>query len=136
MLRVLRPELQDTDIFHRTKIRELILQAFDEYFAVLKLDLAVSVQLSRIPQISDIFQTAQGKVSFTSDMWSNSKLRPFMAVTAHWIAREKNSLVLVLRAALIAFHHVPGSHTGVSLAHEMVMLLDRAEVTENVSVYF
>jgi hypothetical protein len=45
-------------------------------------------------------------------------------------------MVLVLKAALIAFHHVPGSYTGVSLAREMVMLLDRAEVMENVSVHF
>ncbi|KAG2738986.1 hypothetical protein P692DRAFT_201688711, partial [Suillus brevipes Sb2] len=63
-------ELQDTDIFHPTKIRELILEAFDEYFGALKRDLA----------------GALGKVSFTSDLWSNSKLRPFMAITAHWIA--------------------------------------------------
>lgn len=59
-----------------------------------------------------------------------------MAVTAHWIAREKHSLALVLKAALIAFHHIPGSHTGIFLAGEMIKLLDRAEVTENVSAYF
>jgi hypothetical protein len=127
LLRVLRPELQDTNIFHRTKIRELILQAFNKYFAVLKQDLAVTAQLLKVPQ-TYIFQAAQGKVSFTSDMWSNHKLCPFMAVTAHWIAREKNSMVLVLKAARIAFHHVPGSYTGVLLAREMVMLLDPAEV--------
>lgn len=57
-----------------------------------------------------------------------------MVITAHWIAREKHSSVLVLKAALIAFHHVPGSHTGASLAGDMVMLLDCAEVTENVSL--
>ncbi|KIK31617.1 hypothetical protein CY34DRAFT_46812, partial [Suillus luteus UH-Slu-Lm8-n1] len=53
LIRLLRPELQDTDIFHRTKIRELILQAFDEYFGALKRDLA----------------GALGKISFTSDLW-------------------------------------------------------------------
>jgi hypothetical protein len=116
-------------------IRELMLQAFDEYFAVLKQDLAVSAQLLRVPQ-TYIPQAARGKVSFTSDMWSTHKLHLFMAVTAHWIARENNSMVLVLKAALIVFHHVPGSHTRVSLACEMVMLLDRAEVTENLSVHF
>jgi len=56
-----------------------------------------------------------------------------MAITAHWITREDHPSVLVLKAALIAFHHIPGSHSGVSLAGEMMMLLDRAEVAENVS---
>jgi hypothetical protein len=59
-----------------------------------------------------------------------------MEITAHWIAREKHSLALVMRAALIAFHHIPGSHTGVLLAGEIVQLLDCAKVTENVSAYF
>lgn len=76
----------------------------------------------------------QGKVSYTSDLWLNSKLRPFMAVTAHWIARENHSSVLVLKAALIALHHVSGSHSGASLAGEMMMILDCTKVAENVSV--
>lgn len=57
-----------------------------------------------------------------------------MAITAHWIVREKHLSVIILKLALIAFHHIPGSHTGASLAGDMVMLLDCAEVTENVSL--
>ncbi|KAG2336774.1 hypothetical protein BDR05DRAFT_831755, partial [Suillus weaverae] len=64
--------LNDADICHHTKLWELILDTFNEYFEVLKSDLL----------------KAQGKVSFTSDPWSDSNLCPFMAITAHWIAKE------------------------------------------------
>jgi hypothetical protein len=57
-----------------------------------------------------------------------------MALTAHWIARANNSSILVLNAALIAFHHIPGSHTGELLADVILHLLDRAGVTNKVSV--
>jgi hypothetical protein len=81
-----------------------------------------------------LLQRAQGKISFTSDLWSDKKLRPFMALTAHWIAKEEQTSVLVLKAALIAFHHVPGSHTGKSLGSMLLHLLDRADVAKDVSV--
>lgn len=57
-----------------------------------------------------------------------------MALTAHWIAKEEQTSVLVLKAALIAFHHVPGSHTGKSLGSMLLHLLDRADVAKDVSV--
>jgi hypothetical protein len=82
-----------------------------------------------------ISQKAQGKISFTSDLWSDQKLHPFMALTTHWIAKEEKISVLVLKAALIAFHHVPGSHTGKSLGSVILHLLDRADVAKDVSVH-
>jgi hypothetical protein len=57
-----------------------------------------------------------------------------MALTAHWIAKADHSSALALKAALIGFHHVPGSHTGEMLASVILHLLDRAGVTEKVSV--
>ncbi|KAG2352359.1 hypothetical protein BDR07DRAFT_1188577, partial [Suillus spraguei] len=68
-------------------LHELIIVAWQEYLQVLKGDLA----------------RAQGKISFTSDLWSDQKLRPFMALTAHWIAKEEQTSVLILKAALIVF---------------------------------
>lgn len=43
LIRFLREDLTDSDILHRTKLRELIIVAWQEYFQVLKGDLAVSV---------------------------------------------------------------------------------------------
>lgn len=134
LIHLLRPSLNDTDIFHRTKAHELIIDTFHEYFNALKRDLAVGLPLSRAPQNISYLQAAQGKVSFTSDLWSDSNLRPFMALTAHWIAKADHISALVLKVALIGFHHVPGSHTGELLALVILHLLDRAGVTEKVSV--
>jgi hypothetical protein len=47
---------------------------------------------------------------------------------------ETNSLQL--KAALIAFHRIRGSHDGVSLATTIIQLLDRARITLKVSVRF
>ncbi len=30
-----------------------------------------------------------GRVSFTTDMWSDPDLKPYMAVTAHWLEQVK-----------------------------------------------
>jgi len=53
-------------------------------------------------------------------------------MTAHWIARVEGSTSLQLKAALIAFHHLCGSHDGVLLVDTVVKLLDRAGITTKV----
>jgi hypothetical protein len=74
-------------------------------------------------------QEALGKISFTSDLWSDKNLRSYLCLTAHWIARNKRTGVLELKCALIAFHNVTGRHDGVNLGRIMLALLDRAGVT-------
>jgi len=32
-----------------------------------------------------VLQKSLGKISFTMDMWTNTNLAAFLAVTAHWI---------------------------------------------------
>ncbi|KAG1789470.1 hypothetical protein EV424DRAFT_1355714 [Suillus variegatus] len=92
LIRFLRPEIGETGLFHCTNAREIIIEQWQEYFLALKTNLA----------------NAQGKVCFTSDLWSDYKLRPFMALTAHWIAKADKDSMLMLKVALIAFHYVPG----------------------------
>lgn len=79
-------------------------------------------------------QAALGKVSFTSDLWSDKNLRSYMCITAHWLARNRRTGELELKCALIAFHNVTGPHDGVNLSKIMLALLDRAGVTERVRV--
>jgi hypothetical protein len=80
-----------------------------------------------------------GKVSFTTDGWSDPNQISFMAVTAHWIQaiEEKTPTgvkkTLQLRADLIGFHKLPGRHTGEHLAHCFLFITDRIEVTSKVS---
>jgi hypothetical protein len=79
-----------------------------------------------------------GKISFTTDCWTDPNQSPFMAVTAHWIQAvdEKTSggtPKLCLRADLIGFHRVPGRHTGEHLGHCFLHILDRLKILEKVS---
>ena len=80
-----------------------------------------------------------GKVSFTTDGWSDPNQISFMAVTAHWIQaiEEKTPTgvkkTLQLRADLIGFHKLPGRHTGEHLAHCFLFITDHIEVTSKVS---
>ncbi|KAH9964911.1 hypothetical protein BC827DRAFT_1086744, partial [Russula dissimulans] len=76
--------LEDTDIPHQKKILTLMTNEFDDEYQNLKNDLKESL----------------GRVSLTSDLWSDINLRSFMAVTAHWLARGKIN-TLELRSALI-----------------------------------
>jgi hypothetical protein len=82
-----------------------------------------------------------GKISFTTDGWSDPNQIPFMAVTAHWIEaiEEKmstGSKKLQLRANLIGFHKLPGRHTGEHLAHCFLFITDHIKVTSKVSEIF
>ena len=79
-----------------------------------------------------------GKVSFTTDAWSDPNQSSFMAVTAHWIeATEEKSAMgsqrkLSLRADLIGFHKLPGRHTGEHLGHCFLFILDRLNIASKV----
>ena len=86
-----------------------------------------------------ILQKSVGKVSFTTDGWSDLNQTSFMAVTAHWIESidEKTPTgpkkKLQLRADLIGFHKLPGRHTGDHLAHCFLFMTDQIKVTSKVS---
>jgi hypothetical protein len=62
-----------------------------------------------------------------------------MAVTAHWMERQalqvSQTLLhkISLRADLIGFIHVPGSHTGEHLAEMFLYILDRLQIANKVS---
>jgi hypothetical protein len=80
-----------------------------------------------------------GKISFTTDAWSDLNQVSFMAVTAHWIqAIEQETPAgvnkkLHLRADLIGFHKLPGQHSGEHLAHCFLFITDHIQVTSKVS---
>jgi hypothetical protein len=81
-------------------------------------------------------QTSVGKISFTSDLWSDPNLTPFIAVTAHWIepvfeeTPTGKKCTLWLRADLVGFIRIPGQHTGEHLAHAFLYITDHLHITE------
>jgi hypothetical protein len=71
-----------------------------------------------------LFQSALGRISFTSDCQSDPNLVSFLALTTHFIVRENGRLVL--RNRLLAFRIVEGSHTGENLARIIFAILKDA----------
>ena len=67
-----------------------------------------------------------GQVSITANIWSDQNCRPFLAMMAHWIAKDEWLNALELKMALIAFHRIHGKHNGETLAGAVLDLLDRA----------
>jgi len=132
LLRLLQKDLWESNIpHHQTKLCKLIVETWYKYFNALKQDMAVSVQLFYLTKYLIFFQKAEGKILFTSDLWSDENRCPFMELRAHWIAQQASKLVL--KAGLIAFTHIPSSHDGVSLTAIILGLLDHAEVMDKVS---
>ncbi|KAJ7595849.1 hypothetical protein C8J56DRAFT_775322, partial [Mycena floridula] len=62
-------DLKDSDIPHRTVLRQCLMEIWNEYLDELAQEMGVSL----------------GKISFTMDLWTDPNLVPFMAITAHWI---------------------------------------------------
>ena len=83
-----------------------------------------------------INQASMGQISITADVWSNQNLQPFLAMTAHWIAKVEGTTALQLKTALIAFHRLHGRHDGKTLAETVMKLLDRAQITVKVRLLY
>ncbi|PCH38908.1 hypothetical protein WOLCODRAFT_33260, partial [Wolfiporia cocos MD-104 SS10] len=64
--------LDNSDIPHRTKLKQLLTARFSE------------LQES----IASDAQNALGRVSFTSDLWTDHQLRGFMAITLHFCTKD------------------------------------------------
>jgi hypothetical protein len=65
------------------------------------------------------------------DMWSNPDRKAYMAVTAHWMENYHKSINL--RADLVGFVNVAGSHTGKRLAEVFLFIIDRLNIDKKVS---
>lgn len=79
------------------------------------------------------YQDALGRISLTSDMWSDLNRRSFMAVTAHWMAKGSPDQ-LVLCSALITFREVDGCHTGDNLGQILFDIIQDIGIVHKVCV--
>ncbi|KAH9937935.1 hypothetical protein B0H21DRAFT_665216, partial [Amylocystis lapponica] len=75
--------LEEEDFPHRDKTHKLILARY---------------QLEKTRMSHDA-QNALGRVSFTTDLWTDKKMRSFMAITLHYCTKDTKRR-LVLRARL------------------------------------
>lgn len=74
------------------------------------------------------------------DLWTDMRLRPYMAVTGHWIEAkviqtpEGPQYFLQLRSALLGFIRVPGHHDGEHLAEAFLHVIDRVGAAKKVRI--
>jgi hypothetical protein len=135
---LLRKELKESDIPSHTTIRNRIKDTYEKHLEELSAEMQVNSLLPLVVchDILRFLQKSVGKISFTTDAWSDPNRTPFMAVTAHWIealpATAGSNPKLRLRADLIGFHRVPGRHTGVHFAECFVYLTNRLNITNKV----
>lgn len=72
-------------------------------------------------------------------MWSDPDLKPYMAVTAHWLENvqaQSGEKKLTLRACLVGFLHLPGTHTGERLAEALFFIIKRILPAKKVCLFF
>jgi hypothetical protein len=76
-----------------------------------------------------------GKISFTADIWSSKGMHSYLAITAHWLGPRGDDGQVVLRQALLAFHHIRGAHNGQQIARIVFNILENAGIIRNVIIY-
>jgi hypothetical protein len=118
-----------------------VLEVLDEYIVELKSQLKVSFTHYIPFDVADSLQKAIGRISLTTDIWSDPQLVTFMAITAHWIEEkvvetpDGPSKKLTLHSALIGFHLVPKGHDRKQLAHILFSVVERVQILGKVSEY-
>ncbi|KAG9088674.1 hypothetical protein FS749_001982 [Ceratobasidium sp. UAMH 11750] len=105
------PTLQDKDIPRRKKMVKTVHELY----------------LEQIQQIQRELQKARGRISITSDLWSDDILRAFMAVTAHYINEAGE-----LAEHLLAFRRVKGHHTGANVGCSLFSVLNEFDITSKI----
>ena len=72
------------------------------------------------------------------DIWIDFDMKPYMAVTAHWL--KKTSLLMSERLQqqvnlctdFIGFVHIPGTYTGECMAEVFLLVLKCLKITQKV----
>jgi len=85
--------------------------------------------------ISDLLQTALGKILFTADIWSDPHLQPFLCIMAHWIG-QREDWTLQLHTVLVTFSHIPDNHTGSNIVKATFSALQHADIVDQVEYLY
>ncbi|KIM67370.1 hypothetical protein SCLCIDRAFT_68450, partial [Scleroderma citrinum Foug A] len=69
-------------------------------------DLIINTWYDSFVDLQKQAKVALGNVSFTLDIWTDSKHKSYLAMTGHWISEDPDTKSLHLESALFAFHHL------------------------------
>ncbi|KAF8751058.1 hAT family C-terminal dimerization region [Rhizoctonia solani] len=78
-------------------------------------------------RLKEDMKQAQGRISLTSDLWTDVMERPFMAITSHYVNAVDEDV-----ATLIAFRIVEGAHAGVILARHIFRVLKEYDIVHKI----
>ena len=115
MLYVGDEKLEVKDLPHCTKMTKMVLDEFKKEWR----------------KFAEDMKKAEGRILYTTDLWSDLNLDSFMAITAHYIFCPTTGL-LQYWCNLIAFQHIKGSHSGANLAMHFFALIDGLRVAHKV----
>jgi hypothetical protein len=82
-----------------------------------------------------------GKISCTTDIWTNPFMTPYLGLTAHWIESKmerinnRSQIRLALRSELIGFKRLPGRHSGEHISQAILHIVNRLGFTEKVTMF-
>ncbi|CAE6517063.1 unnamed protein product [Rhizoctonia solani] len=78
-------------------------------------------------------RNSPGRVSITSDLWSDHMERSFMAVTGHYKKRMDGVDTLVVE--LLAFRLVEGNHSGANLGRMLFGILSEYDILDKIGTF-
>ncbi|TFY54786.1 hypothetical protein EVJ58_g8652, partial [Rhodofomes roseus] len=122
LMMLMRPDMKQEDIPHRTKMTSLVQAAFEEHYKELKVELKGAV----------------GNISFTADVWDSGKRQAFLAITAHWVVQvpgPEGTSVLVMKSALLAFKRIKGHHQGETLGQVLFEVLKHMDILAHIGKF-
>jgi len=110
-----RKGIKDSDFPHRTALTDHIFQQYLDAYDTLVKEIKGSL----------------GRVSLTSDIWSNPQLASFLAMTAHWCRCDPAGR-LEIANRLLAFHLVEGAHDSENIGQIMYDIIKDAKANRKV----
>jgi len=135
LLKYQRPATKDSDIPHRTKLREEIMLKANEAIERLKKHFKVSLLLLvSLLWLTEWLQTILGKISITFDAWTSKSYDPYLAITAHYIDSQKGDpYEWQLKSKILGFEELLGRHSGENMATTISNVLDTYDMVNNYS---
>jgi predicted PP-loop superfamily ATPase len=121
-------------VVEQKQFRELILYVANCSGMPQRLPSGDTVQASLMKQyneslffLKEMLTSVPGKISLTMDAWSASDMRPFLAITAHWVTTDWKFV-----NTLLDFKHFPCPHTGANMCEEVMETLRKYGITHRI----
>ena len=126
---VMHPLMKVSDLPSTHETRLYLHNAFFQRLKKLKQDIEVCLLfVSLSERLLPPLQNAPGKVSATADGWTADNTKQgYLGMTAHWIDINKAGK-WTLRAKVVGFYLIHGTHAGSNLGWYFVGLCDRVGI--------